>query len=95
MFQHVWEGNRLAHSLAKNAVLSADTDVWIKTLPEDVEDVFQSDSPWACFVLELVLNNISLTFFSKKNIFIASLLIWTDIKRMIVKICLYINNLSL
>ena len=67
MFQHVWEGNRLAHSLAKNAVLSADTDVWIKTLPEDVEDVFQSDSPWACFVLELVLNNISLTFFLKKK----------------------------
>ena len=95
MFQHVREGNRLAHSLAKNAFLFVDTDVWIKTLPKDVEDVFQSDLPWACFVLMLVLNNISLTFFSKKNIFIASLLIWTDIKRMIVKICLYINNLSL
>ena len=95
MFQHVrWEGNRQAHSLAKNVVLFADTDVWIETLPEDVEDVFQSDLPWACFVLVLVLNNISLTFFSKK-IFITSLLIWTDIKRMVVKICLYINNLSL
>ena len=95
MFQHVREGNRLAHSLAKNAFLSIDTDVWIKTLPKDVEDIFQSDLPWACFVLVLVLNNISLTFFSKKKIFIASLLIWKDIKRMVVKICLYINNLSL
>ena len=46
MFQHVQrEGNRLAHSLAKNAFLSIDTDVWIKTLPKDVEDVFQSDLP--------------------------------------------------
>ena len=45
MLQHVREGNRLAHSLAKNAVLSSDIDVWIKTLPEDVEDVFQSDLP--------------------------------------------------
>ena len=34
MFQHVREGNRLAHSLAKNAVLSADTDVWIKLYPK-------------------------------------------------------------
>ena len=45
MFQHVREGNRLAHSLAKNAFLSIDTDVWIKTLPKDVEDVFQSNLP--------------------------------------------------
>ena len=68
MFQHVrWKGNRQAYSLAKNVVLFADTDVWIETLPEDVEDVFQSDLPWACFVLVLVLNNISLTFFSKKK----------------------------
>ena len=46
MFQHVRrEGNRLAHSLAKNAVLSADTDVWVEALLEDVDDVFQSDLP--------------------------------------------------
>ena len=97
MFQHVqWEGNRLAHSLAKNAVLSADNNVWVEALPKDVEDVFQSDLPWACFVLVLVLNNISLTFFlKKKKSFIASLLIWKNIKIMVVKICLYINNLSL
>ena len=46
MFQHVRrEGNRLAHSLAKNTVLFANTNVWIESLPEDVEDVFQSDLP--------------------------------------------------
>ena len=46
LFQHVRrEGNRLAHCLAKKAVLSADTDVWIESLPEDVEDVFHSDLP--------------------------------------------------
>ena len=46
LFQHVQcEGNRLAHCLAKKAVLSADTDVWIESLPEDVEDVFHSDLP--------------------------------------------------
>ena len=33
----------LAHCLAKKAVLSADTDVWVKSLPEDVENVFHSD----------------------------------------------------
>ena len=43
-FQHVrWEGNRLAHTLARRAVLSVDTDVWIKSLPNDLDDVFQSD----------------------------------------------------
>ena len=46
LFQHVRrEGNRLAHCLAKKAVLSADTDVWVESLPEDVEDVFHSDLP--------------------------------------------------
>ena len=39
------EGNRLAHCLAKNAVLSTNTDVWVKSLPEEVEDVFHSDLP--------------------------------------------------
>ena len=43
-FQHVRrEGNRLAHALAGRAVLSADTDVWVESLPSDLEDVFQSD----------------------------------------------------
>ena len=46
LFQQVrHEGNRLAHCLAKKAVLSADTDVWVESLPEDVEDVFHSDLP--------------------------------------------------
>ena len=46
LFQHVRrEGNRLAHCLAKKAVLSADTDIWVESLPEDVEDVFHSDLP--------------------------------------------------
>ena len=44
MFQHVKrDGNRLAHSLAKKAVLSADLEVWIEDLLEDVDVVFQSD----------------------------------------------------
>lgn len=44
-FQHVRrEGNRLAHGLARRAVLSADTNVWVEELPGgDLEDVFQSD----------------------------------------------------
>ena len=42
-FQHVRrEGNRLAYDLARRAV-SADTDVWVESLPIDLEDVFQSD----------------------------------------------------
>ena len=46
LFQHVrHEGNRLAHFLAKNVVLSIDTDVWVKSLPEEVEDVFHLDLP--------------------------------------------------
>ena len=43
-FQHVRrEGNRLAHALARIAILSADTNVWVESLPSDLEDVFQSD----------------------------------------------------
>ena len=46
LFQHVRrEGNRLAHCLAKKVVLSANTDVWVESLPKDVEDVFHSDLP--------------------------------------------------
>ena len=36
-------GNRLAHSLAKRAVLVADTDVWLEELSQDLVDVFQFD----------------------------------------------------
>ena len=36
-------GNRLAHSLAKRAVLAADTDVWLEELSQDLVDVFQFD----------------------------------------------------
>ena len=43
-FQHVKrEGNRLTHALARRAVLSVDTDVWVESLPSDLEDVFQLD----------------------------------------------------
>ena len=36
-------GNSLAHSLARRAVLTTDTDVWLEELPPDLIDVFQSD----------------------------------------------------
>ena len=43
-FCHVYRGgNNLAHSLAKRAILSADTDVWIEELPQDLIHVFQAD----------------------------------------------------
>ena len=32
------EGNKLAHALARRAVLSADTDVWVEELPNDLDD---------------------------------------------------------
>ena len=37
--------NRLAHALARQAVSSADTDVWLEDLPPDLDDVFQFDFP--------------------------------------------------
>ena len=37
------EGNKLAHALARRAVLSVDTDVWVEKLPNDLDDVFHSD----------------------------------------------------
>lgn len=37
------EGNKLAHALARRAVLSADTDVWVEELPNNLDDVFLSD----------------------------------------------------
>ena len=37
------EGNKLAHELARRAVLSADTDVWVEDLSDDLDAVFQSD----------------------------------------------------
>ena len=43
-FSHVRrEGNRLAHALARRVVLSADMDVWVESLPSDLDNVFQSD----------------------------------------------------
>ena len=45
-FQHVRrEGNKLAHSLARRAVLATDTDVWLEELPLYLENVFQLDLP--------------------------------------------------
>ena len=37
------EGNKLAHALARRAVVFADFDVWLEDLPRDLEDVFQFD----------------------------------------------------
>ena len=37
--------NRLAHALARRAVSSANTDVWLEDLPPDLDDVFQFDFP--------------------------------------------------
>ena len=34
----------LAHALARRVVLSADMDVWVESLPSDLDSVFQSDS---------------------------------------------------
>lgn len=46
MFQHVRrDKNRLAHNLAKKAVLFADPEVWVEDLPEDMDVVFQADLP--------------------------------------------------
>ena len=46
MFQHVRrDGNRLAHNLAKKAVLFADLEVSVEDLPEDMDVVFQADLP--------------------------------------------------
>ena len=43
-FLHVrHKGNRLAHALARQAVSSTDTDVWLENLPQDLDDVFQLD----------------------------------------------------
>ena len=42
-FIHLGGGNRLAHSLAKQAVLAVDTDVWLEELSQDLIDVFQFD----------------------------------------------------
>ena len=40
-FLHVKrKGNRLAHALARRAVSTADTDVWLEDLPQDLDDVF-------------------------------------------------------
>ena len=35
--------NKLAHTLDRRAVSSADFDVWVEELPSDLEDVFLSD----------------------------------------------------
>ena len=40
-FIHVQrKGNKLAHALARRAVLSANTDVWVEELPNDLDYVF-------------------------------------------------------
>lgn len=45
-FSHICKGgNRLAHSLGRRAILATDTDVWLEELPQDLDNVFQSDLP--------------------------------------------------
>ena len=42
---YIGGGNSLAHSLAKRVILSADTDVWLEELQQDLIHVFQADLP--------------------------------------------------
>ena len=43
-FQYVrQEGNKLAHTLARRTVLTANTDVQVEELPSDLDNVFQTD----------------------------------------------------
>lgn len=45
-FLHVkHKSNKLAHALACRAVSSADTDVWLEDLPQDLDDIFQFNLP--------------------------------------------------
>ena len=37
------EGNNLAHALVKRVVITADIDVWVEELSNDLEDVFHSE----------------------------------------------------
>ena len=37
------DGNKLAHCLARRAVSTADTNVWVEDLPRDLDAVFQSE----------------------------------------------------
>jgi len=37
------EDNKLAHTLACRAIVSADLDVWLEDLSHDLDDVFQFD----------------------------------------------------
>ena len=44
VFKHVQRGsNKLAHALARRAVITVDFDVWVEELPNDLVDVFQTD----------------------------------------------------
>lgn len=43
-FQHVRQkGNKLAHVLTKRVVLSTDTDIKVKDLLSNLDDLFQND----------------------------------------------------
>ena len=37
------EGNKIAHALARRAVLTADIDVWVEELPGDLDDILHSE----------------------------------------------------
>ena len=45
-FKHIKrDENKLAHALARRAILVADTDVWLENLPPNLDDVFHYDLP--------------------------------------------------
>ena len=45
-FKHIKrDENKLAHVLARRAILTADTDVWLENLPPNLDDVFHYDLP--------------------------------------------------
>ena len=53
-FSHVQrEGNKLAHALSRRAVLSANTDVWVESLPSDLDSEF--NRIWFNKILSLFL----------------------------------------
>lgn len=39
------KSNKLAHALTRRAVSSANTDVWLEDLPQDLDDIFQFNLP--------------------------------------------------
>ena len=44
LFQNVRkEGNKFAHAFVRRAVSYTDTNIWVKELPSDLDNIFQSN----------------------------------------------------